>query len=67
MSSVQGQSAHDDLMANRGMVKNKKTLKVWICIVDRCVLDEIFTYHCLLLWYELNEVPLRTILYGENI
>lgn len=66
MSSVQGQSAHDELMANRDMVKNKKTLEVWICIIDICVLDKIFMYRCSLLWYEVNEMPPRTILYEKS-
>lgn len=63
MSSVQCQSAHDDLMANRDMVKNKNTLEVWICIIDTSVLDKISMYRCSLLWYE---VPPRTVLYGEK-
>lgn len=41
MSSVQDQSAHGDLMANRDMLKNETTVGVWICIIDRCVLGKI--------------------------
>lgn len=69
MSSVQDQSAHGDLMANRDMLKNEAAVGVWICIIDRCVLGEIFKYClfkycCSVWWCEVSDVPPRTILHG---
>lgn len=44
MSSVQDQSAHGDLMANRDLLKNETTVGVGICIIERCLLGKIFKY-----------------------